>query len=81
VGKKTAERIVVDLRDKLAAFAIASRDQAPPSDVEQGAVSALVNLGYPLAHAEKAARRALEALPEGARLEAAIVEALRVAAG
>jgi Holliday junction DNA helicase RuvA len=81
VGKKTAERIVVDLRDKLAAVAIASRDHAPPSDVEQGAVSALVNLGYPLAHAEKAARRALEALPEGARLEAAIVEALRVAAG
>jgi len=81
VGKKTAERIVVDLRDKLASVAVASREPLRPSDVEQGAVSALVNLGYPLAHAEKAARRALEALPEGARLEAAIVEALRVAAG
>jgi Holliday junction DNA helicase RuvA len=82
VGKKTAERIVVDLRDKLAAPTVVRQEQEPrPGDVEQAAVSALVNLGYPQAHAEKAARRALELLPEGARLEAAIVEALRVAAG
>jgi len=81
VGKKTAERIVVDLRDKLAS-APERRDQgACPPDVEQAAVSALANLGYPQAHAEKAVRRALESLPEGAALEAAIVEALRVAAG
>lgn len=82
VGKKTAERIVVELRDKLAAVtAAAPGPQAQPADVEHATVSALVNLGYPQAHAEKAARRALEGLPEGARLESAIVEALRVAAG
>jgi len=81
VGKKTAERIVVDLRDRLAALAVASRDERRPSDVEPATVSALVNLGYPQAYAEQAARRALEVLGQGARLEAAIVEALRVAAG
>jgi Holliday junction DNA helicase RuvA len=81
VGKKTAERIVVDLRDKLAAVQLASRAEPSPPDVEQATLSALVNLGYPQAHAERAARRALEALPAGATLEAAIVEALRVAAG
>jgi Holliday junction DNA helicase RuvA len=81
VGKKTAERIVVDLRDKLAAVSQAQRAEPLPSDVEQATVSALANLGYPRAHAEKAVRRALEALPEGVKLETAIVEALRVAAG
>jgi Holliday junction DNA helicase RuvA len=81
VGKKTAERIVVDLRDKLAALALARPEPEPGSDVEQAAVSALANLGYPQAHAERAVRRALESLPEDAKLETAIVEALRVAAG
>jgi Holliday junction DNA helicase RuvA len=81
VGKKTAERIVVDLRDRLAAVSQAQRAEALPSDVEQATVSALANLGYPQAHAERAVRRALEALPEGVKLETAIVEALRVAAG
>ena len=81
VGKKTAERIVVDLRDKLAAVQLARREEALPSDVEQATVSALANLGYPQAHAEKAVRRALEGLPADVKLETAIVEALRVAAG
>jgi Holliday junction DNA helicase RuvA len=81
VGKKTAERIVVDLRDRLAGVQAASPEKALPSDIEQATVSALANLGYPQAHAEKAVRRALESLPEGVKLETAIVEALRVAAG
>jgi Holliday junction DNA helicase RuvA len=81
VGKKTAERIVVDLRDKLAPLALARREPEPSSDLEAAAVSALANLGYPQAHAERAVRRALESLPGGAKLETAIVEALRVAAG
>jgi Holliday junction DNA helicase RuvA len=81
VGKKTAERIVVDLRDKLAALALARPEPEASPDVESAAVSALANLGYPQAHAERAVRRALESLPEGVKLETAIVEALRVAAG
>jgi holliday junction DNA helicase RuvA len=71
VGRKTAERIVVDLRDKLEpAPGAASRRTTPlqPAD-EEGAVladvlSALVNLGYPRGEAEKAlseARRSLGA--------------------
>jgi Holliday junction DNA helicase RuvA len=62
VGKRTAERLVVELQDrvrKLAspATAAAAADQA--SDAE--AVSALVNLGYRAPDAERAVRAALAA--------------------
>lgn len=82
VGKKTAERIVVELRDRVGAIeAAAEPTRAPRDDVSASAESALVNLGYPRAHAEKAVRRALEALPESPGLESLIKEALRAASG
>lgn len=70
VGRKTAERLVVDLRDKLDGVGEPGRGKEPyPLALEgEGAVvadvlSALVNLGYPARDAEKAlsgARRAGE---------------------
>ena len=82
VGKKTAERMIVELRDRVGALELAA-DPAGPlrDDVTASAESALVNLGYPRAHAEKAVRRALESLPEAPGLEALIKEALRAASG
>jgi Holliday junction DNA helicase RuvA len=56
VGKKTAERIVVELRDKLADFA----EGPAKSTVEMDVLSALENLGYPHPIAEAAIRRAAE---------------------
>jgi Holliday junction DNA helicase RuvA len=57
VGKKTAERLVVELQDRVAAFA---RDSGSGSGatggVETEAVSALINLGYRQPHAEQAVR-------------------------
>ena len=48
VGRKTAERIVVELKDKLEAVALAAEKPtaASPAGVEADVVSALVNLGY-----------------------------------
>lgn len=54
VGKKTAERIVLELKDKLQDFAEASAK--PP--VESDVLSALENLGYNRALAESALARA-----------------------
>ncbi|MFL6467302.1 MAG: Holliday junction branch migration protein RuvA [Pyrinomonadaceae bacterium] len=62
VGRKTAERLVIDLRDKvgeLAATAVAGSDGAAvkpagESDAFDDALSALVNLGYQRNAAEKA---------------------------
>jgi len=54
VGKKTAERIILELKDKLQDFA---ESQAKPA-VEVDVLSALENLGYNRALAENAVRRA-----------------------
>src|ERR1700736_2422055 len=56
VGRKTAERIVVELRDKLdAVTAEVERPAASsPAGVEADVVSALVNLGYEARAAESA---------------------------
>jgi len=83
VGKKTAERIVIDLREKAHALDAAARpsERGAASDGAAAAESALCNLGYARPQAERAVRRALEVVPEGAGLESLIKEALRVAAG
>jgi Holliday junction DNA helicase RuvA len=82
VGKKTAERMVIDLREKALALEVSTRPERPPApDAAAAAESALTNLGYPRPQAERAVRRALEVVPEGAGLETLIKEALRAAAG
>jgi Holliday junction DNA helicase RuvA len=60
VGKKLAERLVVELKDKLDDFAV-----APVESIVQGAavddvLSALVNLGYQRPAAEKAILQAVD---------------------
>jgi holliday junction DNA helicase RuvA len=55
IGKKTAERMVLELRDKLPAPGPSSAAAAPSlSATEEDVLSALVNLGYQRAAAEKA---------------------------
>lgn len=55
IGKKTAERMVLELRDKLpATTGTAETSTTAASPVEEDVISALVNLGYQRAAAEKA---------------------------
>jgi holliday junction DNA helicase RuvA len=57
IGKKTAERMVLELRDKLPATTAAGEVAiAPASPVEEDVLSALANLGYQRAAAETALR-------------------------
>lgn len=60
VGRKTAERIVLELKDKLDAVAIATDKPAPasPAGVEADVKSALINLGYDERTAENAVAEA-----------------------
>ncbi|PYT25761.1 MAG: Holliday junction branch migration protein RuvA [Acidobacteria bacterium] len=60
VGKKTAERIVLELRDKLPAPIGRETEPARPalSEVDQDVLSALLNLGCARAAAEAAVRKA-----------------------
>ncbi len=55
IGKKTAERMVLELRDKLPPPTEGSETTtSPASPIEDDVISALVNLGYQRAAAEKA---------------------------
>jgi Holliday junction DNA helicase RuvA len=53
IGKKTAERMVLELRDKLAAFAEAPAAVAS-GGIDEDVISALLNLGYQRPAAERA---------------------------
>jgi Holliday junction DNA helicase RuvA len=70
VGGKTAERIVLELRDKIDKSGIGPR-VVKPAVAKSGALqvqvaSALVNLGYKPAEADRAAESAVGAGPPGA---------------
>jgi len=81
VGAKLAERIMVELRDRTGELAIAVAEGAPepvpgdlsvPTDagsVEDQTLSALVNLGYPKAQAERALAGAVKHSGESPTLE------------
>jgi Holliday junction DNA helicase RuvA len=55
IGKKTAERMVLELRDKLPVGSAGEISAGPPmSGLEEDVLSALLNLGYQRPAAEKA---------------------------
>jgi len=89
VGRKTAERVVVELRDKLAQIALEAREadrtaaQAQTSSdaaVREDTISALMALGYPKAISERAVSFALREQGEGT-IEAVLKRALRRLSG
>lgn len=79
IGKKTAARLILELKDKTKIFpvAIASAGHAMTPDWKEDAVSALVNLGYKKQLAEEALRKVLHVKP-GLTIEALIREGLSV---
>jgi Holliday junction DNA helicase RuvA len=82
VGKKTAERLVVELRDRVKLLQGARGAEAGPGrgdGMEAQAVSALVNLGYRRPEAERAVKAAHGAGADG--LEAIIRDALKRLSG
>jgi Holliday junction DNA helicase RuvA len=58
IGKKTAERMVLELRDKLESFGAAPATTAT-TPAEEDVISALVNLGYQRSTAERAVAAAM----------------------
>ena len=76
IGRKTAERIVLELRDRLpAALPVSAEPATPGSVVRADLLSALVNLGYPRPTVEKAVGDVLKATP-GASFDEALRQAL-----
>ena len=87
LGKKTAERIVLELKDKLgvvAAWEAASAEHAPTAEQTQAneAVLALIALGYKQVDAHKAVRDLQEREPGITRADELVKRALqKIAAG
>ena len=71
IGRKTAERMVLELREKAKTLLAEAGAEPPPAEPEAGpegeqeqAVSALVNLGYRASEAQRAVSRVLAEQPD-----------------
>lgn len=89
VGRKTAERLVIELRDRLdfipvikSASPTSVRGKRPPvgGDLHEDTVAALLTLGYAPAQAQEAARLASEGDSGADTLEMRVKRALAVLA-
>ena len=83
VGKKTAERLVLELKDKLKTSDLLGRAEPPvvPLSGSGALVSALLNLGYKPATAERTADVVRRSLGPAAAVEDQLREALRLISG
>jgi Holliday junction DNA helicase RuvA len=80
VGRKTAERLVLELKEKAKALVLEAKAVGavqPPSGAKTDLVSALVNLGYKPSQAQSAAELATEGLGPEAPFERLFREALK----
>ncbi len=69
VGKKTAERLILELRDKMPEVAaldsgVGGEVSDPASSLGEDLISALLNLGFPRPQSEKAALAAVREAPD-----------------
>jgi Holliday junction DNA helicase RuvA len=84
VGKKTAERLIMELKDRIRESGlIGARPSQPPavSSPDAALLSALINLGYRPTAAERTAETVRRNLGAAAPLEEQLREALRLIAG
>ena len=76
VGRKKAERLIVDLADKMDDLRPDAGAPRPEGAASEDAIRALVSLGYSAANAEKAVRSVLEAGGRGVTASELIRRAL-----
>jgi holliday junction DNA helicase RuvA len=86
IGRKTAERLVLELKSQLTPFLLpeqveAAHQGAAPTALEEDILSALTNLGYPRASAEKALSMVLRSAECDRTFEDVLRNTLRRLAG
>jgi Holliday junction DNA helicase RuvA len=89
LGLKTAQRLVLELRDKLASLvfdrkgdAQQAKSQSPPvEDIFNDVVDGLVGLGYNRNDARRAADKAIKDIPDKTSMAAALKAALNILTG
>jgi len=82
IGRKTAERLLIEMRDKIPAMASdLPTTKGTPRDLRsqtiRDAMSALINLGYSQSTAQRAIKHGLKELPEAIDLSGLISAALK----
>ena len=78
IGKKLAERIIFELKEKVSAAGVAAGSSTAVASASEGeVVAALQALGYSLGEAREASRLALDDATVGAGLEERVKAALR----
>lgn len=83
IGKKGAERLIIEMRDKVAVHFHSPSDLAVHSCADtrsqtvNDAMSALINLGYNQMTAQKAIKKTLKDIPEGIDVSTLISSALK----
>ena len=77
IGKKTAERLVLELRDKLAKQPVLATAVTAGNRLEQDAFNALTALGINRQQAEQAVKKTILAEPKLSNLEDVIKKALK----
>jgi len=78
IGKKSAERIILELRDKLGKSKVETNiSSLIDNSLEQDALNALIALGIARPAAENAIRKALQEGAEGLKVEDIIKKALK----
>jgi len=89
VGLKMAQRIVLELKDKLTAYVLERRASSPttpstpagPEEIVEDVVDGLVNLGYNRNDARRAAEKAVREIPDKTSMPAALRAALNILTG
>jgi Holliday junction DNA helicase RuvA len=81
IGKKTAERLVLELKEKVKKLGLAQPQQgaapaAAKQEVREDVLSALINLGYKEAVVQKALSEVR--IPEDASVESVLKQALKI---
>ena len=81
IGKKKAERLIVELKDRIAAIEIEGEDREAPAEGRAGsdAMLALFSLGYSRPEAQKAVHAAMKRLGKAVDAETLIRDALKSA--
>ena len=80
IGGKTAQRIIIELRDKVTKsdISISVFEQTNEGNVRNEALSALVSLGFPRQNAEKAVDKIIKASDGDISVETLIKESLKI---
>ena len=79
IGAKSAQRMIVELKDKVSKLEISGENVATVHNTSQNeALSALTALGFSKAVAEKAVQRVLKVAERDASVETIVKEALKI---